>query len=677
MTFLQPVFLWALAGAGLPVLLHFLAKRKAKPFPFSTLRFLKISRQTTGRLRLVEEWLVLFLRIIIIMLLIFFLAGPVSQRFGGFLQEQSVVLVIDDSYSLSAGGNDSPWHDLQSAGLQLFSALRKPVRVAIAFSSGKSLPFTQDLKEAETIIRTKEVSFASGSIQAALEQARKLLSGRSGEKIIFVFSDFQSYAWDGVSFPETDRGSPRIVLVDLGRTWTDNAGIKKVVLLPAERMCQCQVVNWNGHQVTAEVEFQAGQTERKMITLLPRETQSVQFKLPRTAGLVKARLLRSDLLSADNEFFINIPSAEETNFLLASGSAETGRYVRLALEASFPQAKLEFVHPQELGQKALLPYRIVFLVNAGRHQPETIRSLAHYLQQGGQLVVFVGDKDVPDNFNSDWQLRAEKVFLMPARLGQVVKFARPATVLWGDKHHPFFAPLGDGLLEYWKTVYFHQVFQCSVVDGQVLLKSERDLPLLMESRYGTGTVVLFAFPPDLTWTNLPKRPFYPVLMEVIGQTLAIASSPISLVGQPIWAPPETEFLTAVSPDGEKMTLQGSRGEILKFIPEKPGAWQFSFVRQGVTTFRLVAVNLDWQEGDLSKMEPTRIRACFPKAAVKIVPVNQLARYLKRETSATDLSPIFLILLLILYLLQVGLGNFFHWKKTERQVSSSPVTGEKK
>ncbi|HPP13325.1 MAG TPA: BatA domain-containing protein, partial [bacterium] len=398
MNFLQPVFLWALAGAGLPVLLHFLARKKAKPFPFSTLRFLKISQLTTGRLRKLEEFLILLLRVLVMMLLVLVLAGPVSRRAIGFLQEQLVVLVLDDSYSLRAGEPASPWQQTRQAALTVLASLRKPARVALIFTSGRTTGLTRNLEEVGQTIRDSQATFSSGHLQTALEQAQKILARRTGSRILFVFSDLQRYAWKDLSLPEAGREGISVVVVDTGQKETNNVGLKGLTLLPAQGLCQAEVVNWNQSPVTVEIQLQAGQVEKKSLTLPARESQTVQFKLSRSPGTLRVQLIRPDLLPEDNTYVLHLAPGENNRFLLVTGKQESSFYLETALAAFTAPAQLQVVSVDSLTRISLSDYQMVFLCNTGRWQPEAVRSLADYLREGGQLIVFAGEKDLPENF---------------------------------------------------------------------------------------------------------------------------------------------------------------------------------------------------------------------------------------------------------------------------------------
>ncbi len=672
MTFLQPVFLWAVVAAGFPVLLHFLARRKARVYPFSTLRFLKISQQITGRIRKLQELLILLLRVLILIFLVLILAGPVSRKAFLFLSEQSVVFLLDDSLSLSAG-EESPWRQLQESSLQVLANLKKTARVALVFLSGKSVSFTSNLEECGKIIKESQPSYFSGSLQSGLNQAQKLLQNRPGSRTIIILSDLQKYAWKDVSLPGAGQHHIRIVVIDVGKDCQDNLGVRNLALVPARNSCQAEVINWNNQTVTTEVELHSGSLEKKLLTIPGRSSQFIQFRIDPTARLLKVKLLRSDFLAADNIFFLHINPATGSRFLLITGNPESAWSLESAIKAFSGQSRLETSFPETLTQVNLADYQTIILYNTGRLPGQTVRFLYQYVRQGGHLLVFTGEKDLPENFNSDWEIKEEKTFFMPAKLEELVSFKNPASIIWGDNKHPFFAPFADRLLEYLRNISFYQVFRCSTTEGNVLLKLDRGFPLLLEGQRAAGSIILCPFLPDLSWTNLPKRPFFPVLIEIIMRHLASGASPSCLVGQAIWAPPETETMEVVSPEGWRKKVPASDVPPLKFVPDKPGLWEFTFSPRGIKRF--VSVNVDWQEGDLARQNPASIYSCFPSARVSLITPGKLQQFLLKEATSTDFSGILLLLTLLLFLTEVATSNFFHWKKISKKTSFSP--GDKK
>ncbi|MCB9089726.1 MAG: BatA domain-containing protein [Calditrichae bacterium] len=105
MSFLNPVILYALAAAAIPLLIHLLNRRKIKRIEFSTIQFLKRMEKKQMRNLRIRQLLLLLLRTVIILLLVTAFARPTLQHgAGGLLAERSpieAVIILDNSLSLN------------------------------------------------------------------------------------------------------------------------------------------------------------------------------------------------------------------------------------------------------------------------------------------------------------------------------------------------------------------------------------------------------------------------------------------------------------------------------------------------------------------------------------------------------------------------------------------------
>src|SRR6187455_99235 len=92
MSFLFPAFLFAAAAIAIPILLHFRRQPPQKAVPFSTLMFLEQTPVPPKTKRKLEDWLLLALRCLALLLLALMFARP-------FLR----------SVALSSGSSSTNW----------------------------------------------------------------------------------------------------------------------------------------------------------------------------------------------------------------------------------------------------------------------------------------------------------------------------------------------------------------------------------------------------------------------------------------------------------------------------------------------------------------------------------------------------------------------------------------
>src|SRR5437879_8211151 len=102
MGFLNLAMLFGLARISIPILIHLLNRRRYNVVDWGAMQFLQIS-ETTRRRLLIEELLLMLLRMGLIALLVLALAAPYAvspllARIGG-RPNRDVVLIVDGSYS--------------------------------------------------------------------------------------------------------------------------------------------------------------------------------------------------------------------------------------------------------------------------------------------------------------------------------------------------------------------------------------------------------------------------------------------------------------------------------------------------------------------------------------------------------------------------------------------------
>src|SRR5436309_5168852 len=102
-----------LAGIAIPIIIHLLNRKRFQVVDWGAMQFLQLS-ETTRRRILIEELLLLLLRMGLIALFVVALAAPwfdspALARFGG--GDRDVVLIFDGSYSMGFRDKGPSAHD--------------------------------------------------------------------------------------------------------------------------------------------------------------------------------------------------------------------------------------------------------------------------------------------------------------------------------------------------------------------------------------------------------------------------------------------------------------------------------------------------------------------------------------------------------------------------------------
>lgn len=198
-SFLNPGFLWALPLASIPILIHFLSKRRLPEVRFPTIMFLRaLEPREIRRLRL-REILLLILRTLAMIFLICAFARPSVQPKGAITRAAAAVaVVLDDSESMGAMDEQSRprIEGARERGLAIVDAARPGDEIGITTTTGSDAPLANrsgDRVRLTRAVRQIGATWLPGAMDAALERARRFL-GRSPLKSreLYVISDFQA-----------------------------------------------------------------------------------------------------------------------------------------------------------------------------------------------------------------------------------------------------------------------------------------------------------------------------------------------------------------------------------------------------------------------------------------------------------------------------------------------------
>src|SRR5437867_11746139 len=93
MTFLAPTALVGLLLLALPVFVHLLRPRKMRQTPFSSLRWLKVTRQRLSRRIQWHQWLLFLMRAGLVLLLVLALTKPIVGLWNAASPTDRIIVV--------------------------------------------------------------------------------------------------------------------------------------------------------------------------------------------------------------------------------------------------------------------------------------------------------------------------------------------------------------------------------------------------------------------------------------------------------------------------------------------------------------------------------------------------------------------------------------------------------
>jgi hypothetical protein len=205
--FLIPLMLFGLAAVAIPPIIHLLNRRRFDVVDWGAMQFLHIS-ETTRRRLLIEEILLMLLRMGLIAILVLALAGPFTMLPGcalmGSRPNRDVVLVFDGSYSMGYTGTGTGTTAQETAkewATAFVNELAAGDSVAILQAKQQVVPVLEepshDLDRVRDAIQRLPPPGGGCDWPEALKTANRLLREKSQrpERDIILLTDGQRHSW--------------------------------------------------------------------------------------------------------------------------------------------------------------------------------------------------------------------------------------------------------------------------------------------------------------------------------------------------------------------------------------------------------------------------------------------------------------------------------------------------
>lgn len=355
---LNPLLLWFLPLAMVPVLLHLLNLHRLREVDLPTFRFLMEGYvQQRRRVRQVE-WLLMLLRTAVVLALVWAFSRPVLERFGGLFGGggRDVVLVVDAG--MTSG--------LVSEGTSAIHRIREAVRSAASrFRPTDFLTLVRSGMEPKVLYRaavgdgkrlaaeidTLEPDPGTANLAAGLAEA---VSGPPrGPRSIWVISDCERRAWRRLAEDLTTTRIPdsvQLVVVDVGsRGRVTNLAIlgdppraqRPVVGLPVELTLRIEGAGLDtATEAKATVELDDEIVAQVPIVVTPgRVTTSTVAIHPPRPGVLRGRVsLPADAFPEDDSLLFVLTVEPRLGVLVIAPSGvepiyDPGLFLRAALDS--------------------------------------------------------------------------------------------------------------------------------------------------------------------------------------------------------------------------------------------------------------------------------------------------------------------------------------------------------
>jgi len=560
MQFAAPVMLAGAAAISIPIVLHLFYRARYKPLPWAPMHFLRQAIEQTSRRLRFQEWLLLLLRCLVILLLALALARPGWSGYSASSRSQAVdaVFLVDVSYSMGAmDGEVSRLERARQAAQAVLDTLPPLSSIQIVTFADRAWLLGPQQRsnwdQARQILKGLEPTALSTDLLPGLEIAWEALqSGTAAAKELYIFTDLQRLGWERQvemlrSKMEQLRQLGPVVLVQCAHpqrqpTNVSIEAVQWVGVIPHTRtrvpftvlLRNTGNVPVRGVKVFLEIDGLSVENDAVQVDQIePGQTYPVTL----TGGLKEAgvRLVQAkvsgDELPGDNLHLTTLFVRDKVRVLLVDGTpnpddpVQAGdHFVRTALNPTGNPdyfIETESVSALEVGPRHLDGKDVVYLLNAPVRSAENplrglsqefLEGLDRFVRRGGGLVIACGDQVDPGEYTKVLGPSGRDLLPLPLQGYHITREEAPYRLsapsvatdsFLADFRKPGYAEALERL------ALFRMI---SVVEpkesgpGRVLIRDTDGRPYLLQRAVGAGEVLLVTSSLDERWCNFSADP---------------------------------------------------------------------------------------------------------------------------------------------------------------------------
>jgi hypothetical protein len=678
MNFLNPLFLFGLAAAAVPILIHLFTRKRPREMAFPSLEFLaEVNRSEIRRLRL-RQWLLLLLRTLAVAALALAMSRPALKGNTGVGRGGSTTMValVDQSGSMGA----------TAQGGTLFGEARRAVEGLLAtlgpadelllvpYDEGPHPASSRPLADAGRLRAAVQgltvTARATDHVRALEFAARALAESHALNRELFWLSDFQAAGFGpggaGVErAPDGPWARSRVYLMPLVPVSRANVGLTDASLAPTESGTALSITGVahgaRPGDLSVEVRDLAADAELgRGYLAIPQDGEASTLlplaRLPERGGVA---LIPDDALPLDNRrVFAAGPAGAARVLVREDGPASP---VRLALEAGSAASGLDVTVVDAAALAARIASAdVVVLDDLPRLGPIEEQAVLDFYRGGGGLLVVLGSHADPAFWNGTLlgELGVGPLGAMaPATAGAAWRLRRTVA------GHPALAGFPARPGEPLSTASFRSIRALGAsgtartgAPARVLLEYDRGHPALVEAPH--ALVLAAALEPAATDFAVSGA-FLPLLHQCV-KVLARGTAAGSLVpGERYSAPAGTATWRIEDEDGREVPSElvaaGGATRLASAPIERPGLYR---VLQGGALRSTFAVNPPAQESDLAAVpEATLLRAFPPGRAEVLRPGADLTRRVREARYGRELWAWFVIASLALLVAEMIIARW--------------------
>ncbi|WP_197525765.1 BatA domain-containing protein [Pseudobythopirellula maris] len=460
------------AAAAAPIVIHLWMRQTHRETPWAAIRFLKAALERHAKRLRLQQWILLAIRTLILLLITLAAAKPfLDAGLGDVGVRTHRVLVLDASASmrLAEGGPDGPSRLVVAKRLatELVSGSRGGDLHSVIVAGGASQsPLAQPAGDRSRVVEaisriepTDGVADLAETLRLAerLVERADAVGSRVERTEVIVYTDLAANTWGALEGAAAAEGAPAsyaatiavasgglrsvvdslaelatVSVVDVGLTGAPNRAVSRVeiadplptssrpVRITAEVSRFGAAAAQNDEPVVAELVVDGLPVDEQRLQLAPDQPTVVEFSHTfKTPGerVVEVRL-GADALTIDNSRRLVVGVRPHVRVLLVAGRRDAARYVADALNPTGSRdAALRplVVSDAELATLDFAEYDAVFFCNVARLTQDETTRLERYVRGGGGVIFFLGDRVDAERYNRTFGSTFEAAVWRPGR----------------------------------------------------------------------------------------------------------------------------------------------------------------------------------------------------------------------------------------------------------------------
>ncbi|MCX7872365.1 MAG: BatA domain-containing protein [Verrucomicrobiae bacterium] len=511
MSFLEPIMLYGLPLALLPVLIHLLNKLRHRTIKWAAMMFLLSANRTATRQARIKQWLILLMRVLAVAAIILVISRPIAGGWMGKMfrgAPEAAIMILDRSLSMETRINGITKREL---ALKLLIENARPLlgkSRLILLDSTTGQP--QEIAEPDALPRLSSTSGTDTytDIPSILQKAIEWIKqNKIGSAEIWIASDMQKSNWQS----ESDRwrsiqaalssisGDVRIKLlsvktagnfennsirinecslkkiagnsfieleINIERTSPDQINLPANITLNNNRQyieipCQGQTVRYR-HKIPVEEKYEAGWGKIE----IPADSNlrdNVVYFVYSPPPPIKVAVVSSNNISAKLLAIAAAPSKTDTN----------------RVSELLPMEKFATINPDD--------YALI-IWNDKIPEGPVVENLHNYLNAGGAVLMFAASST--GNFEG-------------ISFGETQE--APTDKFWKiTKWHETDGPLARTEEGFSMPLNELQIYKRQILNGQgsAIAFFEDDSTFIRRKNFGKGQILLVGTSPEPSWSNL-------------------------------------------------------------------------------------------------------------------------------------------------------------------------------